>query len=233
MKFKQPLQTATLIRRYKRFLADVELPSGEIITVHCPNSGSMLGCREPGMEVRISRSDNPARKYPHTLEMMRAPETWVGINTSRTNHLVREALGNEIIKEIRPITAIRAEVKVSERSRLDFCISTKEKLMYLEVKNCTLAEGETALFPDAVTSRGAKHLEELIRLKRDGHGAAVLFCIQREDAKRFAPADHIDPTYAEMLRVAQSKGVLTLAYQAIVNPEEIRITHPLPVITAP
>jgi len=229
MKFKQPLQAAVLVRRYKRFLADVQLPSGEIITVHCPNSGAMLGCRAPGLPAYISRSENPTRKYPHTLEMVRNHGTWIGINTALTNHLVREAMELGLISELNPTTNIQAEVKISPHSRIDFLIRQPTCLLYLEVKNCTLAEGGVARFPDAVTSRGAKHLRELMTLKEQGHQAAVLFCVQRQDTDRFAPADRIDPHYALLLKQAHAQGVLVLAYQAEVGPTEIRLARPLPV----
>lgn len=230
MKFNQPLQRANLVRRYKRFLADVDLPDGELLTVHCPNSGSMLGCREPGIEVCISQSDNPKRKYLHTLELVRPGKSWIGINTSRTNSLVREALENGVIKEIPSISTIQSEVKTSAHTRLDFLIHTHEKeKIYLEVKNCTMAEGSRAMFPDAVTERGTKHLNELMGLKKSGHGAAVLFCVQRSDTNCFVPASGIDPLYTETLRKAKDEGVLVLAYQAKVSTTEIRIVRSLPV----
>lgn len=230
MKFKQPLQSAILVRRYKRFLADVELPDGKLLTVHCPNSGSMLGCREPGIEVCISRSDNPKRKYPHTLELVRPNKSWVGINTSLTNLLVREALENGMIQEINPVSAIQPEVKTSAHTRLDFLIhSDNDQKIYLEVKNCTMVEGSRAMFPDAVTARGTKHLRELMDLKKKGHGAAVLFCVQRNDTNCFMPASHIDPLYAETLRAAKDQGIFVLAYQAQVSTKEIRIVGSLPV----
>ena len=153
MLFNQPLQPATLLRRYKRFLADVELPDGQQLTVHCPNTGSMMGCGDPGLPVMISRADNPKRKYPHTLEMVQVNGNWVGINTSRTNGLVREALERSIFPELGTFDQIKPEVKTGN-SRLDFLLTDKEQKTYVEVKNCTLARGETALFPDAVTTRG-------------------------------------------------------------------------------
>ena len=230
MIYNQPLQRACLVRRYKRFLADVDLADGTLLTVHCPNSGSMLGCQEPGIEVCISRSDNPKRKYPHTLELVRPNMSWVGINTSRTNSLVKEALENGIIKEFSHLSSIQAEVKTSAHTRLDFLLHThNEQKIYLEVKNCTLVEEKYAMFPDAVTTRGTKHLNELIELKNSGHGAAVLFCVQRSDAHRFAPASHIDPVYAEHLHTASEKGVMILAYQADVTTTGTHIVHSLPV----
>ncbi len=230
MRFKQRLVPGELVRRYKRFLADVRLADGQVVTVHCPNSGSMLGCLAPASPVRLSRAENPARKYPLTLEMIAVDGSWVGINTSLTNRLVREGLETGIIDDFGPLAAIRSEVRVSARSRLDFRLDLAAgQTVYLEVKNCTLTEGRVALFPDAVTTRGAKHLEELMALAAQGHGAAVLFCVQRADAESFAPAARIDPHYAAMLAKAAQAGVRVLAWQATVTPEEIRVARRLPV----
>ena len=229
MLFKQKLQTGILVRRYKRFLADIELVDESILTVHCPNSGSMLGCSEPGSPVMISRADNPARKYPHTLEMVQSDSVWVGVNTSLTNKLVREALEKGTVKDFGNIDSIIQEIKTSANTRLDFLLENKGKRIYMEVKNCSLAEDGAAMFPDAVTARGTKHLLELTALKQQGHMAAVLFCVQRGDADYFMPAQHIDPLYAETLNKVAEKGVKVLAYQADVSPEEITITRKLPV----
>jgi sugar fermentation stimulation protein A len=214
MKFDQKLQPGMLIRRYKRFLADVELDIGETITVHCPNSGSMLGCSEPGSPVMLSRSENPKRKYPHTLEMVQAGSVWVGVNTALTNHLVREALEDGVIEEFGRPDIIRAEVKTSANTRLDFMLECQGKKVFMEVKNC---------------ARGTKHLLELEALRREGHGAAVFFCVQRDDADSFAPATHIDPLYSETLAQVQEAGVMVLAYRADVSPGEIRVAWKLPV----
>jgi len=229
MRFLQPLLTGRLVRRYKRFLADVELADGSLLTVHCPNSGSMLGCREPGSPVLISRAENPKRKYGYTLEMVRVGNTWVGINTSLANKLVAEAIENGLVGELAGVEAITPEVKVSPQSRLDFLLTCKEMKIYLEVKNCTLAEEGIAMFPDAVTTRGSKHLVELLALRQRGHRAVVFFCVQREDVTSFSPAEHIDRHYAETLRAVAGQGVEVLAYQARLSPGEIRIAAPLPV----
>jgi sugar fermentation stimulation protein A len=229
MQFNQNLKAGRLIRRYKRFLADVEMEDGSVLTVHCPNSGSMLGCSEPGSPVMISRSDNPGRKYPHTLEMVKVGSAWVGVNTSLTNKLVREALESGVVQELGKGFEIFQEVKTSDHTRLDFLLEQKGVKVYMEVKNCSLAEHGTAMFPDAVTARGTKHLQELARLKKDGHGAVVFFCVQREDADVFSPAAHIDPLYAETLAKVEKKGVLVLAYQADVSPLGIKIIRKLPV----
>jgi len=230
MRFTEELLPARMIRRYQRFLADVRLPDGTEITVHCPNSGSMMGCVEADGPVLLSVAANPKRKYRHTLEMVRVAGVWIGINTSRTNALVREALVNGVIGELQPAVAIRAEVKVSARSRLDFQIDHGDGCTtYLEVKNCTLAEAGVAMFPDAVTVRGTRHLEELLALRAAGHGAAVLFCVQRGDARCFAPAARIDPSYAAALHRAAAGGVKILAYRAAPTPREIILDTPLPV----
>jgi sugar fermentation stimulation protein A len=229
MLFDQKLIPGILVRRYKRFLADVELADSEKLTVHCPNSGSMLGCSEPGSPVMVSRSDNPGRKYPHTLEMVQAGSTWVGVNTSLTNKLVREALEKKAVKDFGRLDLITQEVKTSANTRLDFLLEREGTRIYMEVKNCSLVENRAAMFPDAVTARGTKHMHELVSLKQQGHKAAVFFCVQRGDADYFMPAHHIDPVYAETLTNAASEGVMVLAYQADVTPKAITIVKKLPV----
>lgn len=221
-------QTGVLVQRYQRFLADVLLDDGRTLTVHCPNSGSMRGCSTPGSPVLISWSDNPRRKYAWTLEMVREQGVWIGVHTGRTNSLVREALEIGVIDDFGTPTAITAEVRVSAESRLDFLLETDRGPVYLEVKNCSLAENRLALFPDAVTGRGTRHLHELVRLAESGHGAAVLFCVQRGDADRCAPAARIDPVYAETVAWAADRGVRFLAYRAEVRPEAIAIRHSIP-----
>ena len=229
MQFDQKLIPGTLIKRYKRFLADVELATGDTLTIHCPNSGSMLGCSEPGSPVMISRSPNPGRKYPHTLEMVQVGSSWVGVNTSLTNKLVREAMEKGLVSELGEGFKIFQEVKTSEHTRLDFSLEQDGRKTYVEVKNCSLAVNRTAMFPDAVTTRGTKHLIELAQLKQQGHGAAVFFCVQRSDADVFSAAGHIDPLYAETLVKVEKKGVLVLAYQADVSPSGIAVVRRLPV----
>jgi len=223
-------RTGILQKRYKRFLADVLLDNGEQLTVHCPNSGSMLGCSSPGSKVVVSRSDNARRKYPWTLEMVCQDNVWIGVNTSLTNKLVREALEEGIIDEFGPVTAIRQEVRVSDKSRLDFLVQAGGREIYLEVKNCSLAEKHVAMFPDAVTSRGTRHLLELEKLHQGGNQAAVLFCVQREDACWFRPAAAIDPLYAETLYRVRQNGVKVLAYRTEISPEGVRLTTRLQVL---
>jgi len=230
MIFTPPLITGTLIRRYKRFLADVTLDSGENITAHCPNTGSMLSCSAAGSRVCLSTSDNPKRKYAHTLEMIHNGVSWIGVNTSRTNHLVAEAISNNLIKEFENPLEIKMEVAVSKGTRLDLRVETASKTTYVEIKNCSLAENGVAMFPDAVTTRGTKHLNELMSLKRQGKEACIFFLIQREDADYFRPAAHIDPGYTAALKQSREEGVLILAYQATVNPHGITIKQALPVM---
>ena len=229
MEIPQPRQHGRLIKRYKRFLADIQLEDGHTLTVHCPNSGSMKGCSTPGSEVVISYSPNPKRKYAWTLEMVKEGDRWVGVNTSLTNKLVEEGLKNGIIDDFGAIDSIQREVKVSDKSRLDFLVQARKKNVYIEVKNCSLAENKVALFPDAVTKRGTKHLFELDRLKGDGVDTAVLFCIQRSDASSFMPAKSIDPEYSETLCKVHQNGVKVIAYQADVTPERIVIARKIPV----
>ncbi len=228
MHFTPPLIHGKLIKRYKRFLADVQLASGEIITAHCPNTGTMLSCSTPGSAVCLSLSDNPKRKYPHTLEMVQDNYTWVGVNTSRTNKLVIEALENGQILEFTHIKSIKAEVKTSKESRLDLLIKQHGQNTYIEIKNCSLAVDGCAMFPDAVTTRGTKHLKELIRLKSEGFEACIFFLIQRMDADRFAPAAHIDQIYARTIERAAAAGVRILVYQAEVKPAGIEVVRSLP-----
>ncbi len=228
MQFPSPLTAGTLLKRYKRFLADVRLADGNIITAHCPNTGTMLTCSTPGNPVRLSRSDNPKRKYPYTLEMIQVGATWVGVNTARTNGLVAEAIKNGQIAEFGRVDGIKAEISLSRHTRLDLQIIQGDSSTYLEVKNCSLAIDGCAMFPDAVTARGTKHLHELIRLAEEGRRAAIFFLIQRMDAERFAPAVKIDPAYSLALRQALAAGVGVLVYQARVSPDGIEVVRPLP-----
>lgn len=230
MKLPETLYQGTLLRRYQRFLADVQMTDGSTVTAHCPNSGSMMGCAAPGNAVLLSRSENPKRKYPFTWEMVRVGELWVGINTGRPNTLVREAIREGVVPELAGYDAIRPEVRYGENSRVDLLLSGTPGLCYVEVKNVTLVEGETALFPDAVTERGQKHLLELMKVVRSGRRGVIFFVVQRGDARCLAPADRIDPHYGRLLRTAVENGVEALAYQASVEPAEIRLTRRLPVL---
>jgi sugar fermentation stimulation protein A len=223
-----PLYKAVLLERRKRFLAIVQLENGEIITAHCPNSGSMLGCKEPGSVVLLSRSDNPKRKYAFTWEMILIRDTWVGINTMVPNRLVHEAIAEQAIPELRGYASIRREVPYGRNSRIDLLLEQDRQLCYVEVKNVTLVRDRIASFPDAVTVRGSKHVRELVEMVRQGHRGVMLFLVQRCDADAFAPAADIDPAYADELAHGMEQGVEVLIYQAQVNPDEICVVHRLP-----
>jgi len=228
MRFSSGLIRGTLLQRYKRFLADVRLSSGEIVIAHCTNTGSMLGCKEPGSAVYLSRSDNPKRKLAYTWEMIRVERTWVGINTMHPNRLVADAVRSGVIGELDGYQTIRREVKVSAHTRLDLRLEGDNGACFVEVKNVTLKIACAAAFPDAVTERGTKHLKELMRLKRKGHRAAVVFVVQRQDCDHFRPADEIDPEYGRWLRLAVKAGVEALPYRATVTPREITLAGRLP-----
>jgi sugar fermentation stimulation protein A len=229
MKLPKPLFPGTLIRRYKRFLADIELESGEIVTAHCPNSGSMKGCAIPGNSVLLSRSDNPDRKYPFTWELVKVNGLWVGINTGLPNKLTGEAIKQGVIKELLGYDTVHPEVRYGKDSRIDLLLSGKPGLCYVEVKNVTLVENGVALFPDAQTARGRKHLQELMRETRTGNRGVIFFVVQRADAGALAPADAIDPEYGRLLREAAENGVEAIAYQAHVEPGEIYLERSIPV----
>jgi len=228
---KLPLLTpGTLIKRYKRFLADIALEDGSTVTVHCPNSGSMKGCAIPGSRVLISRSGNTTRKYPFTWELVEADGVWAGINTALPNRLVNEAIINGTAAELQGYTTIRPEVPYGEHSRIDLLLESHNQRCFVEVKNVTLVEKGRAHFPDAVTTRGQKHLQELMRVVREGDRGVIFFTVQRGDGQSVSPADTIDPEYGRLLRMALQNGVEALAYRALVSPTEIILTKPLPVI---
>jgi len=225
-----PLITGVLIQRYKRFLADIELETGEKVTAHCPNSGSMKGCAIPGSRVWLSESDNPKRKYKYTWELIKVPDTMIGINTQVPNKLVKQTIENGLIKELSSYDRVKAEVKTSRHTRLDLLLENgaKEKC-YVEIKNCTLVEEGIAMFPDAVTTRGQKHLDELVHLVSLGHRGVIFYLIQRMDAKAFTPAKKIDKIYAEKLGNAVQKGVEIIAMDTVISPWIIRINNRVPV----
>jgi sugar fermentation stimulation protein A len=232
VEFDVPLIQARLLRRYKRFLADVQMPDGRTTTVHCPNTGSMLGCCAPGSRVWLSRSANPKRKYPLTWELVEtAPGNLVGINTLRTNQLVREALEAGRIEVPAQWAALRAEVPFpSGEGRVDFRLRGPGGDYYLEVKNVTAAVTQgRALFPDAISLRASRHARALESLRRAGQGAGLLFCAQRRDVEQVRPADEIDPDYGRALRQAAAAGVDLLAFRAAVSETGITLIEPIPV----
>ncbi len=225
-----PLIDGTLIRRYKRFLADVRLADGTTVTAHCPNSGSMAECSEPDRPVRLSSHDNPRRKLPYTWEVIEMPTSPVGVNTLVPNRLTALALSAGLIPALADYRRVRREVAVGNRTRIDILAETEAgDRCYVEVKNCTLVTDGLARFPDAVTSRGRKHLEVLSGLRADGHRCVNFYLIQRMDADRFAPADDIDPAYGEALRRAVAAGVEALAYDVIIDRQGIALHRRLPV----
>ena len=230
MKFSQPLLKGTLIQRYKRFLVDIKLDNGEYITAHCPNSGSMMGCKTPGSIVYVTKNPNPKRKLKYTWELISVNNNLVGINTNHPNKLVKEAIENSNIPELTGYDNIQTEVKFGSNSRLDLLLEGTQGLCYVEIKNVTLAENRTALFPDAVTERGQKHLRELMNVVKQGHRGVIFFVIQREDTNCFSCADDIDPIYGKLLRKAIQKGVQPFAYQAHISLKEILIKKPLPIV---
>jgi len=232
MKFSAKLVAGRLIRRYKRFLADVQLEDG-VITAACPNTGSMLGCCEPGSRVWLSQSDRATRKYRHTWEIVEVGRVMVGINTGLPNGLVAEAIGAGAIPELAGYASLRREVAFGEeRSRVDLLLEDPARApCYVEVKNVTAAVMRgIALFPDAVSDRGAKHLRELMRLKAAGLRPVQLYCVQRGDVGEVRPADAIDPEYGRTLRRALEAGVEVMAYRAKVTPREIRLEERIPVV---
>jgi len=219
MRFPDPLQEALLLRRYKRFLADIELPDGAQMTLHCPNTGSMKNCQEPGRRVWFSLSANPKRKYPGTWQIIEVAEgELVGINTGLANSLVAEAIDAGSITELTGYTNMRKEVAYgNQRSRIDLLLESDSGApdCYVEVKNVSLGmAGGVGMFPDAVTSRGQKHLRELIDVVKSGQRALLFFCVQHTGIDVVRPADEIDAEYGKLLRQASAEGVELLAYRA-------------------
>lgn len=269
MNFSTPLRAGVLVRRYKRFLADVRLPSGEVVTIHCPNTGSMMNCAEPGWKVWFSLSDNPKRKYPGTWELVQnSAGDYIGVNTGRANHLVKEAIDQGRIKELRGYRSIKSEVRYGKQnSRIDLFLSDhprRSDACYVEIKSVTLLSSPSGdddeandnkandsgadntkidnkecadkkkakgigLFPDAVTTRGLKHLEELLEVKREGERAVLFYCVQHRGIREVRPAIEIDPAYSRMLETINSQGVEILAYGAAISPHGITLSERLPV----
>lgn len=234
MRFSPALETGRLLLRYKRFLADIETDSGERLTIHCPNTGSMLNCMLPGGRVWFSRSNDPKRKLPGTWEISETPQGRLAcINTGRANTLVEEALRAGVIEELAGFTALKREVSYGvENSRVDFRLQYPEGDLYLEVKSVTLGydDSPVAAFPDAVTQRGARHLRELAALARQGVRAALLYCVNLSGIVAVRPAREIDPAYTAALHEAIVAGVQVLAYGADISAEEVRLVRRLEVV---
>lgn len=227
MKLPAKTRFGTILKRYKRFLADITLDSGETIVAHVPNTGSMKTCWEPGWKVLVSESDNPERKLKYTLEMLHNGQTWIGVNTSNPMKVVIEALKNKVITELSQYDDIKPEVKIGD-SRIDLLLKNNSEECFVEIKNVTLlGEKAVALFPDAVSERGSKHLQELIKIKKGGRRACMLYVIQRQDVNHFSPAHLIDPVYAKNLQEAYQNGVEILCYQCSLTPESIELKQRL------
>jgi sugar fermentation stimulation protein A len=236
MRFTSPLIPGRLLRRYKRFLADVRLDDGREVTAHTANTGAMLGCSKTESRVWLSIADNPKRKYPYTWELVEVVSsgrpTLIGINTQLSNHLVEEAILAGRIAELSGYTLIESERPYGQKnSRIDLLLSAAATpCCYVEVKNVTLADAGVGMFPDAVTSRGAKHLHELQWMASQGQRAVMLYCVQREDVRVFQPAVHIDPNYAQLLQLAAQNGVEMMAYRCSVSLQGIELIRSLPVL---
>lgn len=232
MKFEPHLTEGRPIKRYKRFLADVELAGGQTLTVHCPNTGAMTGCAEPGSVVWISDSRNPHRKYRYTLEMVASDQSRVGVNTAQANRLVAEALSEGRIAALADYDTIKPEAAIPDgQGRFDFRLSRKDRPdCYLEVKSMTLCRaGGLGAFPDAVSARALKHVEALIRRKRDGDRAVLLFCVLHTGVEIATTADDVHPEYGERLKVAVEEGVEVFAWKCSIEVEGLRLEREIPV----
>lgn len=223
MIFRAPLERGLLIKRYKRFMADIEREDGSIITAHCPNSGALQGVSDPGTPVWFSTSLNPTRKFPFTWEMAQVNGIFVGTNTSHPNDLVEEAIRLDRIPELKGYPSLRREVPYGTNSRIDILLS--EPLVYVEVKNVHWKRDDIAVFPSSVTSRGAKHMRELSRMVEAGHQAYVIYVVQRNDCDSFEIAADVDPLYDQETRAALAVGVKILVYACEVSPLEISLTR--------
>ena len=225
MKFKRKLLQGTFIKRYKRFFVDIEYKN-KIITAHCPNSGSMMGLLNKGNDVWFSVSDNPKRKLKYTLEIVSVDKNLIGINTQLTNKIVLEALNKKKIKQLIKFNSINPEIKFSDKTRFDFLITNNKEKCFLEVKNVTLVRKEKiAEFPDAITSRGTKHLKELMNAKKKGFESYILYLIQREDCRSFKIAEDIDREYKITFDEALKNGVRMLCYDCKLSNEEIKLNN--------
>lgn len=227
MHFETPLIKGRLVKRYKRFLADIALDNGEVVVAHCTNSGSMKSCIEPNAFVYLSPATDPNRKTRFTWEMIEINHQWVGINTAWPNLLVYEAIVNNEIQELKNYTTIKREVTFGD-SRFDIYAENNNEKCFIEVKNVSLKDGVFARFPDAITTRGQKHLNTLIEVKRQGIRAVMVYVVQRSDVEQFAPAQAIDPEYTKALINAYENGVEIIVMQALVTPQGINLIKQLP-----
>lgn len=233
MQFKSSLITGTLIKRYKRFFADVELDDGTIVTAHCPNTGAMTGCAEPGFTVWLTSNNDPKRKLKYSWEVaINSSGQFIGINTHNANKLVEEALIQRNIPEFAGWPQVKREVKYGqEKSKIDFLLTGEEQQQcYVEVKSVTLLQDGIGMFPDTQTQRGQKHLRELITIVQQGHTAAILFCVQHTGIEQVKVAEALDPIYAELMSQALAAGVKVLAYGCQFSQQGIVLSHKIPII---
>jgi sugar fermentation stimulation protein A len=233
MKFPTPLIEGRLIKRYKRFLSDIELPNGEVVVAHCPNTGSMKRCQQEHARVWLSKSDNPKRKLAYTWELVEVDEQYLAcINTGYPNKLVGEAIANGVVTELVGYAEQKAEVKYGENSRIDWLLTGHDgHKCYVEVKNVTLLEEDgLGYFPDAVTDRGRKHLYELVKMVEEGHRAVMFFCVSHTGINSVTPAAHIDKKYAQAFVEVVEKGVEVIAYQVAIDSQEMKIVRSVPVV---
>ncbi|MBR7890087.1 DNA/RNA nuclease SfsA [Marinomonas sp. A79] len=232
MEFPTELIEGRLIKRYKRFLADIELPTGEVIVAHCPNTGSMKRCQQENARVWVSKSNNPKRKLAYTWELVEVDEQYLAcINTGYPNKLVGETIANGVVSELIGYAEQKAEVKYGEKSRIDWLLIDDEgRKCYVEVKNVTLLEEDgLGYFPDAVTERGRKHLFELANMVEEGHRAVMFFCVSHTGIESVTPAMHIDSKYAQVFIEAVKRGVEVIAYKVDINSQGMWVTHAIPV----
>jgi sugar fermentation stimulation protein A len=226
MQFQHTVKKATFLKRYKRFFADIQI-DGKVEVAHVANTGSMKGCIEPNSECLVTYNNDPARKLKYTLQMIKTPTSWVGVNTSLPNSLVQELWATGKVKHWKKFDRCQGEVKITAETRLDMVMyaskdnheTKKDRLVklepplhFIEVKNVTMADGNTALFPDSETTRGQKHLVELMNLMKKGYTCEIVYVVQRQDCKQFSPADDIDPEYGKLLRLAVQKGLMVSAF---------------------
>ncbi len=233
MKFEFPLHKGSWIKRYKRFMVDINTTEGEVLTLHSANTGSMKNCYVEGGQVWYWDSQNEKRKYPHSLELCETPSGHVAcVNTARPNHLVAEAIENGTVVELQDYTQLKQEVRYGdEKSRIDILLSGGQQDIYVEVKNCTLMENNgIGYFPDAVSERASKHLRELMRMVELGHRAVIFFCVNHTGIEEVRPADHIDTVYGGLLRDAAQMGVEVLAYKSHISDTDIQLSQAVPVV---
>ncbi|MBI5507417.1 MAG: DNA/RNA nuclease SfsA [Deltaproteobacteria bacterium] len=230
MRFERPLLEGTLVRRYKRFLADVKLDNGTEVTVHCANPGSMMGCSEPGSKVLVSVASDPRRKFKHQLEIIYAGRIPVGIHTGRPNSVVAEGIGKGVVPELAGYATMRREVLYGRDRRVDLLLEGNGlRSCFVEVRGVSMASGDVAMFPDAMTDNGVGEMAELVDIVREGNRAMVFFLAQRADVQRFKIADAIDTEFGQALRDAIARGVEVVCYRAKVTKRGIELDRQLPV----